>query len=77
MASLIAGLMAAAPAATFSNTSLITLPSIGPATPYPSLITVSGLAGTVTDVEVGLTGITHANPDDIDCLLVGPFRQTA
>ena len=74
---LIAGLMApAAPAVDFSNTAAIAMPDVGPAIPYPSSITVSGLGGTVTDVNVALVGITHPKPDDIDILLVGPFGQT-
>ena len=40
--------------------------------PYPSVITVAGLSGTVTDVNVRLNGLTHTFPDDIGLLLVGP-----
>src|SRR4029077_19137043 len=36
-----------------------------------------GLSGTVTDVNVNLTGLTHGYPDDIDMLLVGPEGQNA
>lgn len=43
----------------------------GPATPYPSDIVVSGV-GAVTDVNVTLVGFSHAFPDDVDLLLVGP-----
>jgi subtilisin-like proprotein convertase family protein len=60
---------------TFSNPAPITIPSVGPATPYPSDIAVSGLGGTVSKVTVTLTGITHAFPSDIDILLVGPSGQ--
>jgi subtilisin-like proprotein convertase family protein len=42
------------------------------ATPYGSPITVSGLTGAITDINVTLTNINHLNPDDIDILLVGP-----
>jgi hypothetical protein len=38
---------------------------------------VAGLQGTVTDVTVRLTGISHSFPDDIDALLVGPQGQEA
>ena len=61
--------------ATFSNPAAITIPNSGSATPYPSNITISGLAGTVADVNVSLFGFTHANPDDVDILLVGPAGQ--
>jgi subtilisin-like proprotein convertase family protein len=61
---------------TFSNSGAIQVPgggaTSGPASPYPSSIAVGGLAGTVTKVTVTLRNITHAFPDDIDVLLVGP-----
>ena len=69
-------LVATASAAVFLNTAPITIidgmapPT--PALPYPSSITVSGLSGTVKDVNVTLTGFGHAFPDDVDILLVGP-----
>lgn len=56
----------------FSNPTSISIPDSGAATPYPSNISVSGLTGTVTDVNVTLFGLTHTFPDDIDILLVGP-----
>src|SRR5689334_18955100 len=64
-------------AATYSNNTPITLGSAvaGPS-PYPSAITVSGLAGEITSVTVTLVNITHPNPDDIDVLLLGPGGQT-
>jgi subtilisin-like proprotein convertase family protein len=63
---------------TFSNSTSISVPAgqpgttVGASTPYPSNITVSGLVGTITDVNVTLTGISHSNQADIDVLLVGP-----
>jgi subtilisin-like proprotein convertase family protein len=66
---------AAASATVFSNSSPIAIPDSGKATPYPSVITAAGLSGTILDVNVTLTGITHEFPDDIDVLLVGPFGQ--
>ena len=62
-------------AATFPNPAPISIPLIGPATPYPSPISVSNLAGTITDVNVTLTDLTHPAPDDVDVLLVGPSGQ--
>ncbi len=57
---------------TFSNTTSITVPSSGAASPYPSNITVAGLRGTVSKVTVTLRNITHTFPGDMDVLLVGP-----
>ena len=80
----------AASAATFSNNSGITINDAGnpacrangdlsvlpgPATPYPSGIEVSGLSGSVSDVNVTLSGLSHTFPDDIGVLLVGPEGQ--
>ncbi len=52
--------------------------------PYPSNIAVSGLAGTVTDVNVILNGFDcssrepdFAYPEDVDMLLVGPTGTNA
>ena len=68
-------------AATFRNTDGITInDSITPptiATPYPSEIPVSGLSGTVTDVNLKLGGFRHSEPDDVDVLLVGPSGANA
>ena len=72
------GLLAAAPAAsalTFTNSTLITIPDMGPASPYPSPITVSGLTGTVSDVNATINSFSHTCPSDVDILLVGPGGQ--
>ncbi|MGI8810428.1 MAG: calcium-binding protein [Acidimicrobiales bacterium] len=75
-----------ASAVQFSNTARITIPELGPgapppwpASPYPSAITVSGLTGAITDVNLILndfdcsdSGPDFAYPEDIDILLVGP-----
>lgn len=63
---------AAASADTFSNTSGITIADNQPASPYPSGITVSGLTGVITDLEVRVTGLTHSLSSDIDMLLRAP-----
>ena len=66
---------------TFSNTTSIEIPQAGsanqtgPATPYPSNITVSGLAGLVTKVQVVLHGLTHGALNDVDALVVAPTGQ--
>lgn len=63
---------------TFSNTTSIVIPNgaptttSGPASPYPSNITVSGFTGAVTKVTVTFTTMNHTFPDDADLLLVGP-----
>jgi hypothetical protein len=46
--------------------------NFGPANEYPSTIPVSGVAGTVTDVEVTLFDVDSGNADDADAVLVGP-----
>jgi len=65
------------PPVAFTNTTTITIPAIGPASPYPSNISVSGLSGTVVQVTVTINGLLHAIPDDLDFLLVGPAGQNA
>lgn len=50
---------------------------LGVASPYPQEIAISGVLGVVTDVNVGITGISHTFPDDIDMMIVGPQGQTA
>ena len=59
-------------AQTFSNPSSIAIPSSGPASLYPSNITVAGLAAPVAKVTVTLTGFSHTYPADVDVLLVAP-----
>jgi subtilisin-like proprotein convertase family protein len=83
IATLVAIVVAVPAAATvFSNPAAITIPAgapgttSGPASPYPSGISVSGLTGTIVDVDVTLTNYNHTWPDDVDVLLVGPGGQT-
>jgi subtilisin-like proprotein convertase family protein len=44
---------------------------------YPAPITVSGLSGPVTDVDVTLHGLAHSYLKDLDVLVVGPGGQRA
>ena len=44
----------------------------GRATPYPSTIFVSGVAGRIGDVSVTLNRLSHADTRDVDILLVAP-----
>src|SRR5262245_13378098 len=60
---------------TFQNTGAITIPGNGVATPYPSTISVSGLAEPVVSITVTLVGVQHTFPGDIDIVLVGPGGQ--
>jgi subtilisin-like proprotein convertase family protein len=65
-------------ATTFSNLNSILIPGSGTegvASPYPSVINVSGLTGTIADVNVTISGLSHTFPDDVDILLVGPTGQ--
>ena len=66
----------------FSNPANIKVPNSGlgspngaPAGPYPASIEVSGLSGSVTNVSVTLTGLTHTFPGDVDIVLVSPSGQ--
>ena len=42
---------------------------------YPSTIDVSGLPTSITDLDVTLSGLTHARSRDVDVMLVGPGGQ--
>jgi uncharacterized repeat protein (TIGR01451 family) len=57
---------------TLANTNVIIIPDHGNASPYPSTIAVSGLAGLVSKATVTLNGFSHAFPKDVGILLVGP-----
>jgi subtilisin-like proprotein convertase family protein len=62
-------------ATTFSSFDLISIPAsgtMGIANSYPSTIDVSGLTGTIADVNVTISGLSHTAPDNIDILLVAP-----
>jgi large repetitive protein len=60
----------------FANTGLITIPSSGASTPYPSTINVSGVFGLITKLTLNLNGVSHTWPEDVDMLLVGPRGQS-
>jgi uncharacterized repeat protein (TIGR01451 family) len=64
----------------FSNSGAITIPYIGPASPYPSSIQVSGLNFGLTNLLVSkvtatLNGFTHSWPHDVGAVLVNPAGQ--
>lgn len=66
------------PSTVFSNNQSITINTASGLTAptmaatYPSTVNVSGMAGTVTKVEVTLSGVTHTRLTDLDYLLVSP-----
>ena len=66
---------AGASAVTFSNPAPITIPDSGPADPYPSTISVSGVPGSVTKVTATLVDLSHEFPQDIAVLLAAPSGQ--
>ena len=58
-----------------TNSGAIQIPAsgtMGPASPYPSTIVISGLAGTVTRVTATVNDFSHTYPADVGLLLVGP-----
>lgn len=69
------GTALAALTATYSNASPISIPVSGIASPYPSPITVPPGLGSVGHLAVVLNGFSHAWPEDVDMLLVGPTGQ--
>lgn len=75
------GLGTPAHAQTFSNPASIQVPNSqftqGPASPYGSPITVSGVGSSLTSLTITLANVTHAYPDDLDILLVGPTGLNA
>lgn len=66
---------------TFSNTTAITIPAagspnqIGVASPYPSSVTVAGMAGQVSTVTATFNGFTHSAANDVDAMLVSPSGE--
>jgi subtilisin-like proprotein convertase family protein len=58
-----------------SNTNPIVIPNLGPATPYPSEIAISGMSGTIQKLTVEILDLNHTCVDDLSVLLVGPNGQ--
>jgi uncharacterized repeat protein (TIGR01451 family) len=64
----------------YSNSGTITIPYIGPGSPYPSSIQVSGLTNGLTNLLVSrvtatLDEFTHSWPHDVEAVLVSPAGQ--
>jgi hypothetical protein len=59
----------------FSNTSPIVINAAGPASPYPSTITVSNVGGVLLNTVITLTNISHTAPAAINILLVSPNQN--
>lgn len=57
---------------TVSNTVAMTIPDAGPASVYPSNITLSGLGGTISAVALSLNNFNHSWASDVDVMLVSP-----
>ena len=58
--------------ATFASTNQITINDNAAASPYPSIINVSGVGGTLIKATVTLTNLTHGSSRDISALVVSP-----
>ncbi len=61
--------------AAFTNANFISIPNSGQATPYPSIINVSGLSANLLNVTVTMNQMVHGHPIDLEILLVGPGGQ--
>ena len=61
----------------FTNSALIFINDHTNATPYPSVINISGLAGVVSAATVTFTNFNHTSPSDVNALLVSPSGQTS
>jgi len=60
----------------FANPAAITVPEVGPASTYPSQITVSGVQGLIDSVTVTLDSLQHFNSDHFNMLLVSPSGRS-
>ena len=66
------GMVQAVNAQTFAQTQEITINSLGAASPFPSVINVSGVSGPIGSLTVKIHSFNHSRNDDVDILLVGP-----
>ncbi|MCX6895642.1 MAG: hypothetical protein NTZ16_09135, partial [Verrucomicrobia bacterium] len=56
----------------FANTNVIVINDNAAASPYPSVIQVSGIGTTLLKATVTLTNMNHTSPADIDALVMAP-----
>ena len=61
-----------APLLSWGTETGVIVPDVGPASPYPLTVQVSGVRGTIANPEVDLLLVSHSRPDDLDVLVVGP-----
>lgn len=66
------GLAANAAQAGSTNGNIITLPSGGNGSIYPSIKIISGVVGTIKKLQVVINGLSHTRPSDVRCGLSGP-----
>ncbi len=59
-------------ATSFTNSAPIVINDDTYATPYPAIINVAGVGGTLYKATATITNINHTSPKDIDILLVSP-----
>ena len=59
-----------------NSTAIAGTTSAGPFLPYPSVINVSGMNGSIYKVTVGLNNLQHTWSSDIEVLLVAPSGDT-
>jgi hypothetical protein len=55
-----------------TNSATVTINPLGKATPFPSVLSVSNAPGTIINVSLTLSNLSHGFPDDLDILLVSP-----
>lgn len=56
----------------FENNNKITIPNLGSASPYPSIITVPVINSSILETKVSLDRLSHNNTSDISVLLTSP-----
>ena len=54
------------------NSDLVTIMDRAAGVPYPSVLSVSNVPGSIISVTVTLMDLSHSFPDDLDILLTGP-----
>jgi len=57
-----------------SNSTMIVISAGSVASPYPSIINISGLGGSLVKATITLTNLWHSSPQYIDALLVSPSQ---